>query len=58
MGNLYEYFMTLLGISSNTTGLNSNVISCCCICVVVLFCLACKLIFRGFDRLLGYSKIL
>lgn len=58
MGNLYDYFMSLIGIVDGMTGYNSNVVYCCCICVVVLFCLACKLIFRGFDRLLGYNKIL
>lgn len=56
MGNLYDYFMTLIGITSNTTGYNSNVIYCCCICVIVLFCLCIKLVFRGFDRLLGYNN--
>ena len=57
MGNLYDYFMALLGITSNTQGLNSNVIYCCCICVIILFCLCIKLVFRGFDRLLGYNNI-
>lgn len=58
MGNMYNYMMTLIGISDGYSGLNSNVIICCCICVVVLFAVACKLIFKGFDRLLGYNNII
>lgn len=57
MGNLYDFFIELLGISSSTTGYNSNVIYCACICAIVLFAVAIKLIFRGFDNLLGYNKI-
>lgn len=56
MGNLYDYFMTLLGITSNTSGLNSNVIYCCCICVIVLFAVSIKIIFKGFSRLCGYNN--
>lgn len=58
MGNLYDYFMTLLGITNNTSGLNSNVIYCCCICVIVLFAVAVKIIFKGFSCLCGYNKYL
>lgn len=58
MGNLYDWFIALLGISSTTTsGYNSNVIYCACICAIVLFVVAVKLIFKGFDNLLGYNKI-
>lgn len=57
MGNLYDWFMTLLGISG-TTGYNSNVVYCACICAIVLFVVGIKLIFKGFDNLLGYNKIL
>lgn len=57
MGNLYDWFIALLGISDSTSGYNSNVIYCACICAIVLFCVGIKLIFRGFDNLLGYNKI-
>ena len=58
MGNLYDWFMALLGITTGTnTNYNSNVIYCACICAIVLFAVAVKMIFRGFDNLLGYNKI-
>lgn len=58
MGNLYDWFIALLGISSSSTAnYNSNVIYCACICAIVLFCVGVKMIFRGFSNLLGYNKI-
>lgn len=57
MGNLYDWFIDLLGIAETTSGYNSNVIYCSCICAIVLFAVAIKVIFRGFDNLLGYNKI-
>lgn len=58
MGNLYDWFIALLGISgTSTSGYNSNVIYCACICAIVLFCVAVKMIFKGFGSLFGYNKI-
>lgn len=57
MGNLYDWFIALLGIEVTGTGQNSNVIYCACICAIVLFVSGIKLVFRGFDNLLGYNKI-
>lgn len=58
MGNLYDWFIALLGITTGTTtSYNSNVIYCACICAIVLFAVGVKLIFKGFDNLLGYNKI-
>lgn len=56
MGNLYEWFVALIGYTTDYSQ-NSNIIYCACICAIVLFCQAVKLIFRGFDRLLGYNTI-
>ena len=59
MGNLYNWFIALLGISTTTgTNQNSNVIYCACICAIVLFISGIKLVFKGFDNLLGYNKIM
>lgn len=58
MGNLYDWFVALLGITGNATNYNSNVIYCACICAIVLFVVGIKLIFKGFDNLLGYNKIM
>lgn len=57
MGNLYDWFVALLGIEVTGTSQNSNVIYCACICAIVLFCVGIKIVFRGFDNLLGYNKI-
>lgn len=60
MGNLYDYFADLIGVvqTGQTYSQNSNVILCACVCVIVLFCTALKLISRGFDRLFGYNNII
>ena len=57
MGSLYEWFVALLGLSETAAGYNSDVVYCACVCAIVLFCVAVKLIFRGFSGLFGYNKI-
>lgn len=57
MGNLYDWFIALLGIEESTSGYNSNVIYCACICAIVLFSVGIKLIFRGFDKTTKYAQI-
>lgn len=58
MGNLYNWFQTLLGISNNSTNYNSNVIYCAGICAIVLFVVSIKIIYKGFENLCGYNKCL
>ena len=56
MGNLYDFYATLLGIEYNTSGYNTNVIYVAGICAIVLFTVAIKIIYKGFNNLCGYNK--
>lgn len=57
MGNLYNLFLALLGLAEITGDIIPEVVYCACICAIVLFAVAIKMIFKGFDNLLGYNKI-
>lgn len=56
MGNLYDYFASLIGYAPNAAQ-NGDILQCACIAVVVLFVVSIKLILRGFDRLFGYHNM-
>ena len=57
MGNLYSLFYSLLGLDQVTGDIVPEVVYCACMCATVLFVVAIKMIFKGFNSLLGYNKI-